>query len=140
MQRWRGLDSLPSGWSRCVATIGAFDGVHRGHQELINRAVQLARGCGVPCVLPFTLELSKVTRDIAVKLRGAVYGSEDGTVAALRTQIAALRANRVDTLASYRGHEKHTFPDPSLLRGGIRAEESTIDGLDEVAAALQQTS
>ncbi|HWM01006.1 MAG TPA: bifunctional riboflavin kinase/FAD synthetase [Actinophytocola sp.] len=104
MQRWRGLEFVPGGWGRCVATIGVFDGVHLGHQELIRRAVSLARERGVPsvlvtfdphpaevvrpgshpaqlttlrrkaelveqlgvdvfCVLPFTLELSKMPAD-----------------------------------------------------------------------------
>ncbi|MFC0431188.1 bifunctional riboflavin kinase/FAD synthetase [Kutzneria buriramensis] len=51
MQRWRGLEHLPSGWGRCVLTIGVFDGVHRGHRELINRAVELAAKRDLPCVL-----------------------------------------------------------------------------------------
>ena len=51
MQRWRGLDDLPGGWGRCVATIGVFDGVHRGHQALIGQAVRLAREHGLPSVL-----------------------------------------------------------------------------------------
>jgi Virulence activator alpha C-term len=51
-------------------------------------------------------------------------------------------------LDTYRGLEKRQFPHPSalrdsaihqylVLRGGIRAEESTIDWLDEVTSALQ---
>jgi DNA-binding PadR family transcriptional regulator len=86
------------------------------------------------------------TRDVAVKLRGAAYGDP----AALRVQISALRAARAQLLDTYRGFEKRQFPDPSalrgnalhqylVLRGGIRAEESTIDWLDEVTAALQET-
>lgn len=51
MQRWRGLDDAPPGWGRCVVTIGFFDGVHRGHQEIINRTVQRARDTGVPSVV-----------------------------------------------------------------------------------------
>jgi riboflavin kinase/FMN adenylyltransferase len=51
VQRWRGLDHLPGGWGRCVVTIGVFDGVHKGHQALINRAVELAHQRGVPSVL-----------------------------------------------------------------------------------------
>lgn len=51
MQRWRGLGEVPSGWGRCVLTIGVFDGVHRGHAQLIARAVSRARERGLPCVL-----------------------------------------------------------------------------------------
>ncbi|HEY3262813.1 MAG TPA: bifunctional riboflavin kinase/FAD synthetase [Pseudonocardiaceae bacterium] len=51
MQRWRGLEPIPGGWGRCVLTIGVFDGVHRGHQALIGRAVELANKRGVPSVL-----------------------------------------------------------------------------------------
>ncbi|MFA5708942.1 bifunctional riboflavin kinase/FAD synthetase [Mycolicibacterium sp.] len=51
MQRWRGQDEIPTDWGRCVLTIGVFDGVHRGHAELIARAVKAGRARGVPVVL-----------------------------------------------------------------------------------------
>ncbi|MGE2692291.1 bifunctional riboflavin kinase/FAD synthetase [Mycolicibacterium pulveris] len=51
MQRWRGQEEIPSDWGRCVLTIGVFDGVHRGHQELISRAVKAGRARGVPTVV-----------------------------------------------------------------------------------------
>ncbi len=51
MQRWQGLEAVPSGWGRCVVTIGVFDGVHRGHQQLITRAVQVARQRDLPAVV-----------------------------------------------------------------------------------------
>lgn len=84
------------------------------------------------------------TRDLAVKVRGARYGDID----ALRAQVASLRAERADLLDVYRGFEKSQFPAPAalsgaalhqylVLRGGIRAEESAIDWLDEVAAAIK---
>ena len=87
------------------------------------------------------------TRDIAIKVRGAAYGDLD----AVRTQVAALRAERAELLDTYRGFEKRQFPEPSglsgsalhqylVLRGGIRAEESAIDWLDEVTTALKGKS
>jgi riboflavin kinase/FMN adenylyltransferase len=49
--RWRGIDDTPSGWGRCVVTIGVFDGVHRGHQALIGRGLDRARELGLPLVV-----------------------------------------------------------------------------------------
>lgn len=54
---------MPSGWGRCVVTIGVFDGVHRGHAEIIAQAVALARERGVPSVLlTFVPHPSEVVR------------------------------------------------------------------------------
>ena len=83
------------------------------------------------------------TRDLAVKIRAAAHGD----IAALRDQVTALRAERAELLDTYRGFEKAQFPDVSalsggalhrylVLRGGIRAEESAVEWLDEVAARL----
>lgn len=56
MQRWRGLEDIPEAaffgpGGRSVVTIGSYDGVHRGHQLIIGRAVRRARELGVPAVV-----------------------------------------------------------------------------------------
>ncbi|MGI5244650.1 bifunctional riboflavin kinase/FAD synthetase [Dactylosporangium sp. CA-139066] len=51
MQRWRGTQAAPGGWGRAVATIGVFDGVHRGHQQIIGHAVKRAGELGVQSVV-----------------------------------------------------------------------------------------
>ncbi|GGP59154.1 bifunctional riboflavin kinase/FAD synthetase [Streptomyces sindenensis] len=51
MQRWRGLEDIPQDWGRSVVTIGSYDGVHRGHQLIIGRAVERARELGLPSVV-----------------------------------------------------------------------------------------
>ncbi|MEZ0051687.1 DNA-binding PadR family transcriptional regulator [Mycobacterium sp. MAA66] len=83
------------------------------------------------------------TRDLAVKIRGALFGD----VSAVHAQVVALRAERAELLDTYLGFEKHQFPDPSaltgsalhqylVLRGGIRAEQGSVDWLDEVLLTL----
>jgi riboflavin kinase/FMN adenylyltransferase len=50
MYRWHGLDDVPDGWGPSVVTIGVFDGVHRGHQRVVGRAVEAAAQIGLPVV------------------------------------------------------------------------------------------
>ncbi len=42
---------MPPDWGRCVVTIGVFDGVHRGHSQIIGEAVKIAAARGLPSVL-----------------------------------------------------------------------------------------
>ncbi len=51
MERWRGLDGVPTGWGRSVVTVGVFDGMHRGHQQLVGRAVERGRERELPVVV-----------------------------------------------------------------------------------------
>lgn len=82
-------------------------------------------------------------RDLAVKLRGAAFGDRE----ALRAQVEVLRAEHAALLDTYHGYQKRQFPDPSslsgtamhqylVLRGGIRAEENSVEWLDEVLAGI----
>ncbi|MGI5491732.1 bifunctional riboflavin kinase/FAD synthetase [Microtetraspora malaysiensis] len=50
MQGWHGLNDVPEDWGRSVVTIGVFDGVHRGHQQMVARAVDMAAKLGLPSV------------------------------------------------------------------------------------------
>jgi len=61
--RWYGLDEVPEDWGKSVVTIGAFDGVHRGHQRDLTRATEIARRLGLPAVVvTFDPHPDEVTR------------------------------------------------------------------------------
>ena len=47
MRLQRSLEPLPPGHTGYVATIGGFDGLHRGHRVLIDRAIARARTAGM---------------------------------------------------------------------------------------------
>ena len=54
MELIRGLHNLREQHRHCVATIGNFDGVHLGHQAVIDQCLEKARQLKLPCVIiPF---------------------------------------------------------------------------------------
>ena len=63
MRRWRGAGRTPSGWGRSVVTIGMYDGVHRGHQHLLEATVRRAQASGLSSVaVTFDPHPSEVVR------------------------------------------------------------------------------
>jgi riboflavin kinase/FMN adenylyltransferase len=50
MERILGLQALPVAHPSTVVTVGFFDGVHLGHQEVLERTVASARDLGLPAV------------------------------------------------------------------------------------------
>jgi riboflavin kinase / FMN adenylyltransferase len=56
-------DSRPASWRRPVVALGNFDGLHRGHQRIIDRVVRQAREHrGTPLVLTFDPHPPRVVR------------------------------------------------------------------------------
>jgi riboflavin kinase/FMN adenylyltransferase len=167
-----------------VATIGVFDGVHLGHQELIHRAVTLAKergirsvlltfdphpsevvrpgshpaqlttlrrkaelveglGIDVFCVLPFTLELSKVPPDefvheiLVEKLHVAAvvvgenfrFGHRAAGSVGMLTQFGqrfgfAVEGAKLVTVPNHRAGEEITFSS-TYIRACINAGDVT---------------
>ena len=87
MNDWTGLRAVPADLGPSVVTIGVFDGVHRGHQVIVGRAVERAHADGLPCVV-----LTFDPHPLAV-LRPEL---EPPYLLSLEDRIAELRAARVD--------------------------------------------
>jgi len=61
--RWYGLDDVPADWGKSVVTIGKFDGVHRGHQRDLGRAIEVGSELSLPVVVvTFDPHPDEVTR------------------------------------------------------------------------------
>ncbi|HVL56983.1 MAG TPA: bifunctional riboflavin kinase/FAD synthetase, partial [Burkholderiaceae bacterium] len=75
----------------CVLTIGNFDGVHRGHQALLDRLTRRAREQALPsCVLTFEPH----PREFFAERRPGVQAP--ARIATLRDKLEALRELGVD--------------------------------------------
>jgi riboflavin kinase/FMN adenylyltransferase len=48
MQALRHFENIPDELKRSVVAIGSFDGIHRGHQEVIGKTGRLAHELDVP--------------------------------------------------------------------------------------------
>ena len=56
MRIWRSLEELPAPPGRTVVTIGNFDGVHLGHQHVLQRSREVAAELGVDTVVAVTFD------------------------------------------------------------------------------------
>jgi len=87
MQLVRGLQNLRPRHRGCVATIGNFDGVHRGHQAILARLRERAVELGVPsCVVIFEPQPREYFAPETAPAR----------LARLRDKVALLAAEGVD--------------------------------------------
>ncbi|MGV9537575.1 bifunctional riboflavin kinase/FAD synthetase [Streptosporangium sandarakinum] len=183
MRGWHGLEDVPGDWGRSVITIGVFDGVHRGHQKMVTRAVEMARELGMSsvvvtfdphpeevvrpgthplrlttprhrtellaalgvdavCVLPFTLEFSRMSPDEFVQTILVDRLHAGGVVVGENFRFGHKAAGDIETLQTL--GEKYDFVAeavPLVSNGGIISSTLIRDRLaagdtEAVAVAL----
>ncbi|GGA79420.1 riboflavin biosynthesis protein [Edaphobacter acidisoli] len=89
MQIYRQLRDVPANFGPSVATIGNFDGVHRGHQWVISEVVARARELGIASVaITFDPHPARVIRP----------ESRQPLITPLAEKIRLLSATGIDTL------------------------------------------
>lgn len=89
----RGLHNLRARHRGCVLTVGAFDGVHRGHQEMIRVLREHAAQCGVPATV---LSFEPTPREFFAK------GTPPPRLTRFRERFEALRRYGVDRFVCLR--------------------------------------
>lgn len=114
MSVWHTPAEVPDDLGATVVTIGVFDGVHRGHQEVVGRAAAKARQLGVPLVA--------VTFD-----PNPIVVVRPGAVAPLLVPVA----RRVELLR--RTGADHVFV---LLFDRERSQQRAEDFVDEIVVEL----
>jgi len=97
MEFVRGLHNLRERHRGCVLTIGAFDGVHRGHQEMIRVLRERAAEYGVPAVV---LSFEPTPREFFAK------GTPPTRLTRFRERFEALREHGVDRFVCLRFDER----------------------------------
>ncbi|MFK0090489.1 bifunctional riboflavin kinase/FAD synthetase [Pseudomonas sp. NPDC090755] len=133
MQLVRGLHNLRPQHRGCVATIGNFDGVHRGHQAILARLRERAAALGVPsCVVIFEPQPREYFAPDTAPAR----------LARLRDKVALLAAEGVDRVLCLSFNQRLSklsaaeFVDTILVDGlGVRHLEVGDDfrfGCDRV--------
>lgn len=97
MQLIRGLHNLRPAHRGCVATIGNFDGVHRGHRAIVAEVISHARRMGVASLV---MLFEPQPQEFFAR------GKAPARLMRLRDKIAALRALGVDRVLCVQFNER----------------------------------
>ncbi|MFV0275981.1 MAG: bifunctional riboflavin kinase/FAD synthetase [Parahaliea sp.] len=97
MELIRGLHNLRPRHCGCVATIGAFDGVHLGHQAVIRHVLAVARGRALPSMV---VVFEPLPREYLAPLRAPAR------LMSFREKFRALQALGVERLLRIRFNER----------------------------------
>ena len=116
MHRWTRLDDVPADLGATVATLGNFDGVHRGHRQVLASVVERARAGGHAAVVvtfaphPRTVHLPDAEHEDIVSPRQRIALLEQTGVDAVLQQHPAIRVVQEEARSTVEA------PEPALGR------------------------
>ena len=138
----RGLENVPPSVRGGVLTIGNFDGVHLGHQRILNLGQDLARSAGAPLIamtfeLPPDLvirptdtpkRLTSLERKVELLLRA---GADHVVVARTDKELLAMEpATFVESVIRAHFAPRHIVEGPNFFFG--RGRSGTVETLREL--------
>ena len=117
-----GLEALPLEHERTVVTVGFFDGVHLGHQAVLERTVAAARERGLPSV---AITFDRHPREILTP------GAEPRLLTTVERKAGLIAATGIDDLLVLPfTREFSTWPPErfmtDVLREGLRADHCVM--------------
>jgi riboflavin kinase/FMN adenylyltransferase len=118
----RGLDSLPLPTGPAAVTIGFFDGVHRGHQAVLLRTVDVARRDGLPSI---AVTFDRHPREVLTP------GSEPLLLTTLERKAVLIAELGIGTLLVIEFTEEFSLRPPQdfvrrILVEGLRARHAVV--------------
>lgn len=116
----RGIHNLRSEHRGCVATIGNFDGVHRGHQSLLQALKQKAQVLGLPVTVIIFEPQPREYFD-----RQSELNSAPGRITRFRDKVERLKAEGVDQVVCLSFNERLRS-----LTAEQFVKDLIVDGLD----------
>ena len=119
---WHGIDNIPADLGPTSVTIGVFDGLHRGHQQLVARAVKYARDHEERAVM-VTFDPHPVSVFLPERAPVAVLTMERRLQLAEEMGIDAVLV--IDFTQELRGAEPRDYVE-DLLVGRLQAEHVVV--------------
>jgi riboflavin kinase / FMN adenylyltransferase len=118
----RGLAALPADAAPSAVTVGFFDGVHRGHQAVFRRVVEVARSDGL---IPVAVTFDRHPREILTP------GREPGLLTTLERKAALVADMGVERLVVLEFTEDFSrWPADAFVRRilveGLRARRAVV--------------
>ena len=110
MELVRGLHNLRPRHRGCVLTIGAFDGIHRGHQEMIRVLKTHADALQLPATV---LSFEPTPREFFAR------GAPPGRLTRFREKVEALQCYGVDRFVCARFDERMRNLNPQQFMGDV---------------------
>lgn len=108
MELIRGLHNLRPRHRGCVATIGAFDGLHKGHQAVLRHLLDRARAAGLPATV---VVFEPLPREYFAPVRAPAR------LMSFREKFAALRELGIDRVLRIRFDERFSrMPAEDFVR------------------------